>query len=127
MAHLLRPIFPYGYSRPVYEDHQLTGVTIWYHPRDGIPGSLTAGAQSIDTSTLGNPVASYSSSTCDINKFFTSQQMTLDITLCGDYAGSPAILGATCPALQGDKTCYSKLGSRFARVTHSNNLDHLFA
>lgn len=34
--------------------------------------------------------------------------MTLDITMCGDYAGTPAILEATCGPLASDQTCYSK-------------------
>jgi hypothetical protein len=87
---------------------QTTGITIWYHRRSDIPTSLSSTASSIDTSALGTPVASYSSSSCDISKFFASQQMTLDITMCGDYAGTTSVLEATCGALVGDQTCYSQ-------------------
>lgn len=86
---------------------ETTGITIWYHRRSDIPTSLSSTASSIDTSALGTPVASYSSSSCDISKFFASQQMTLDITMCGDYAGTASVLEATCGALVGDQTCYT--------------------
>jgi hypothetical protein len=60
-------------------------------------------------------VTAYSSSTCDISTYFTSQQMTLDITACGDYAGSATVLEATCPALVGTATCYSRFRSVLVR------------
>ncbi|KAG7528351.1 hypothetical protein FFLO_06228 [Filobasidium floriforme] len=96
---------------------ETTGITIWYHRRSDIPTFLSSTASSIDTSALGTPVASYSSSSCDISKFFASQQMTLDITMCGDYAGTASVLEATCGALVGDQTCYSEY--RYSFVTRS--------
>lgn len=95
---------------------QESGITVWFLERSAIPSSMTADAKSIDTESLGNPIASYSSSSCDMNKIFSSQQMVLDITMCGDYAGTPSILQQTCPALQGDMTCYSEL-----KAIRSNN------
>ena len=34
--------------------------------------------------------------------------MTLDITMCGDYAGTASVLEATCGALATNQTCYSE-------------------
>lgn len=87
---------------------ETTGIHIWFLNRTQIPESMSATASSIDLSQLPNPIAAYSSSSCDINKFFSSQQMVLVITMCGDYAGVPSVLSRSCPALVGEETCYSE-------------------
>lgn len=62
------------------------GIRVWFltvrhplyfmHPelmrlqRDAVPDSLGVSASSIDTSTLGEPVALYSSETCDVQNLF---------------------------------------------------------
>lgn len=61
-----------------------TGVSIWFISRSAVPSSL-ASAQSIDTSTLGNPTASFpNGASCDITQALEPQQMVIDITACGD-------------------------------------------
>lgn len=84
-----------------------TGITIWFYSRPSVPAALTAGAQTIDTASLGTPTASYSSSTCNIAEFFGSQQMILDITLCGDWAGQTPLLLETCGQMAAGQTCYT--------------------
>ncbi|ODO07750.1 hypothetical protein I350_03328 [Cryptococcus amylolentus CBS 6273] len=84
------------------------GIRVWFKTRSDVPSSLTVSADSIDTSSLGTPVAEVSSDSCDIETLFSSQTLTIDITLCGDFAGTPSELALTCPALSGDATCYSK-------------------
>jgi hypothetical protein len=45
----------------------------------------------------GTPAASYLNSSCSITDHFSPLHLTLDITLCGDYAGTfSVILRATC-------------------------------
>ncbi|WVQ75776.1 hypothetical protein IAR50_005409 [Cryptococcus sp. DSM 104548] len=70
--------------------------------------------------------AKYSSDSCDVESLFTSQTLTIDITLCGDFAGSASKLALTCPALSGDNTCYSTYvindqSSTFANSYHEIN------
>ncbi|OWZ34631.1 hypothetical protein LQV05_001148 [Cryptococcus neoformans] len=83
------------------------GIRVWFLTRDAVPDSLGVSASSIDTSTLGEPVALYSSETCDVQNLFGPQTLTIDITLCGDFAGNADLLAETCGALVGDNTCYT--------------------
>ncbi|ODN79371.1 hypothetical protein L202_03375 [Cryptococcus amylolentus CBS 6039] len=83
------------------------GIRVWFITRADVPESLTADASSLDTSTLGTPVAEYLASTCEIDQAFSPQTLTINIALCGDFAGIPALLEQTCPALVGDATCYT--------------------
>ncbi|KAI5449057.1 hypothetical protein NCC49_005361 [Naganishia albida] len=99
---------------------ELSGINIWFFSRDQVPSALGAGSNSIDVSTLGRPSASYSASSCDIAKYFGSQQLTLDITLCGDFAGGAAILEQTCPPLVAPQTCYTTY------VLNSTNYDRAY-
>ncbi|ORY30224.1 concanavalin A-like lectin/glucanase domain-containing protein [Naematelia encephala] len=95
-------------------------IRVWFLSREAVPSSLTANTTSLDTSTLGEPVAEYLSSTCDFSTYFTSQILTIDITLCGDFAGVPALLAETCPALQGDATCYTTYVINDQQATYAN-------
>ncbi|KAL0240401.1 hypothetical protein I308_106653 [Cryptococcus tetragattii IND107] len=83
------------------------GIRVWFLTRNAVPSSLSVSASSIDTSTLGEPVAQYSSDTCDVQNLFGPQTLTIDITLCGDFAGNADLLAETCGALVGDNTCYT--------------------
>ena len=68
---------------------------------------VSSATSSIDISSFGTPSASYPSSSCDIESFFGSQQLVLDISLCGEWAGAAAALEETCPALVDTQTCYT--------------------
>ena len=49
-----------------------------------------------------------------------AQTLTIDITLCGTWAGIPATLAETCPALEGDNTCYTTYVINDASSTYAN-------
>ena len=54
--------------------------------RNDVPDSVKSATNTVDPSSWGTPSASYpSGSSCDINQFFTPQQLVLDISLCGDW------------------------------------------
>ncbi|GJJ06871.1 hypothetical protein Clacol_001067 [Clathrus columnatus] len=53
-------------------------------------------SNSLDISSWGSPVASYPSTMCNITEFFGPQQLVIDITLCGDWAGLPQVYPETC-------------------------------
>ncbi|KAK4687336.1 hypothetical protein P7C73_g2792, partial [Tremellales sp. Uapishka_1] len=82
-------------------------IKVWFFTRSAVPSNITVDAASIETSGLGEPVAEYDSSSCDFSTFFGAQTLTIDITLCGDYAGTPSLLEATCGALATNATCYT--------------------
>ncbi|KIP06882.1 glycoside hydrolase family 16 protein [Phlebiopsis gigantea 11061_1 CR5-6] len=77
----------------------VSGIFIWFWQRGNVPASVTAAITSLDadTSSWGKPSASWaSSSSCNIAQHFQAQQMVMDITACGDWAGVPSIYGSTC-------------------------------
>jgi len=78
------------------------GISIWFFPRPSVPASLSNSTGNIDTSTLGQPVANYPSKGCTTDSFFEPQNLIIDITLCGDFAGNPNTFQQTCSG-----TCYN--------------------
>ncbi|KAF9465463.1 concanavalin A-like lectin/glucanase domain-containing protein [Collybia nuda] len=85
-------------------EYATTGISIWFFPRANVPSSLSgsANASTIDTSSLGTPTANWPSTNCDMNTFFSPQNLIFDITLCGDFAGPPNIFNQTCTGV-----CYN--------------------
>lgn len=81
------------------------GISIWFFSRADIPAALQSAqnSSSIDTSTLGAPVALYPAASCNIGQFFQQQAIVLDISLCGVFGG--AVFNQTCPATK-DNACY---------------------
>jgi len=82
-----------------------TGINIWFFNRPSIPAALST--NSVDTSALGTPSASYPASSCNPTTHFTKQQIVIDLKLCGVWAGNPSTLQESCPALQTNQTCYT--------------------
>ncbi|XAO27816.1 hypothetical protein I312_106678 [Cryptococcus bacillisporus CA1280] len=95
------------------------GIRVWFMTRSAIPSTVRVSATQIDTSTLGIPVAEYPSTSCDIINLFGPQTLTINIALCGDYAGLPSELARTCPALVGDATCYTTYVINNASTTYA--------
>ncbi|KAJ7754175.1 concanavalin A-like lectin/glucanase domain-containing protein [Mycena maculata] len=90
----------------------VAGIWIWFWGRASIPASITttasafepgsaAGGATMNISDWGTPSAAYPASGCNITEFFPAQQLVVDITLCGLWAGLPEIYDATCPG-----TCF---------------------
>ncbi|TEB37660.1 glycoside hydrolase family 16 protein [Coprinellus micaceus] len=73
-----------------------SGISIWFYSRKDIPSSVTQGATSIDTSTLGTPMGNWPAAGCDINKAFQPQNLVFTVTLCGDFARPENIFTQTC-------------------------------
>jgi len=87
----------------------VAGIFIWFWSRADVPPSIAqaTSTSSIDLSDWGNPSASYLSTTCNITEFFTAQNLVLDITLCGDWAGVPAIYTPACGNAGPTGLCYN--------------------
>jgi len=79
-----------------------TGISIWFFSRSNVPSSLQGNASSVDTSALGNPVANFPPTGCNIDRFFQPQNLIFDITLCGDLAGNKEVFSETCSGI-----CYN--------------------
>ncbi|KAI4519526.1 hypothetical protein K525DRAFT_258394 [Schizophyllum commune Loenen D] len=63
-----------------------TGIKIWFFSRSDVPQDITSGNP--DPSSWDSPAAFWATETCDIASHFYSQQLIIDTTLCGDWAGS---------------------------------------
>ncbi|KAI0673184.1 concanavalin A-like lectin/glucanase domain-containing protein [Trametes maxima] len=85
---------------------ETSGIFIWFWSRNNVPSSVSSASDSIDPSSWGTPSASYPSSSCDISEFFTPQQLVLDITLCGDWAGVASVYQSTCGGDGTATACY---------------------
>ncbi|KAF7325175.1 GH16 domain-containing protein [Mycena kentingensis (nom. inval.)] len=80
----------------------VAGVFMWFWSRADIPQSILE--SSADQSTgmsltdWGPPSAAYPAGPggCNITQFFPAQQLVLDITLCGLWAGIPEIYAEDC-------------------------------
>jgi len=87
----------------------VSGIFIWFWSRSDIPPSITqaTSTSSIDISQWGPPSASFpATSSCNLTQFFTPQQLVLDITLCGDWAGIGPAYNATCGSSGPTGLCY---------------------
>jgi len=62
-----------------------TQVSIWRFGRNEIPQDITAGSP--NPSNWGVPMAYWSNSSCDFTNHFRNQQLVIDTTICGDWAG----------------------------------------
>ncbi|KAG6861452.1 hypothetical protein C0995_016543 [Termitomyces sp. Mi166 len=68
------------------------GIKIWHFARSDIPHDITDGKP--NPSSWPTPAAYFPASSCDISKHFHDHSLTIDTTLCGDWAGSA--FGSTC-------------------------------
>ncbi|KAI8996256.1 concanavalin A-like lectin/glucanase domain-containing protein [Trametes punicea] len=84
----------------------VSGIYIWFWSRDNVPSSVSNASNSIDPSSWGTPSAAYPSSSCNISEFFTPQQLVIDITLCGNWAGVPSVYQSTCGGDGSANACY---------------------
>jgi len=85
------------------------GIYIWFWPRASVPPSIqfaTYNSSITDLSEWGAPSASYPTANCNISQFFTPQQLVIDITLCGDWAGLPQIYNPSCYNSGPTGSCY---------------------
>ncbi|KIY43839.1 hypothetical protein FISHEDRAFT_52708, partial [Fistulina hepatica ATCC 64428] len=70
-----------------------TGIYVWFFSRSDIPDDIAAGEPVPDS--WSTPIAFFSNSSCDIASHFNAQNIVLDITLCGDWAGE-VFSSSTC-------------------------------
>ncbi|KAJ7501949.1 glycoside hydrolase family 16 protein [Mycena galericulata] len=77
----------------------VTGIYLWFWSRPDVPASIASSTStsSLDISDWGAASAAYPTSSCNISQYFQPQQMVIDITLCGAWAGVPSLFADTCP------------------------------
>ncbi|KAB5591108.1 Endo-1,3(4)-beta-glucanase [Ceratobasidium theobromae] len=78
-----------------------TYIKVWFWPRNSaaVPAQVKNGASSIDTSTWGTPFASFVNTSCDISSKFGPENIIINLTFCGDWAGNSNVYaGSGCPS-----------------------------
>lgn len=75
------------------------GIKIWRFTRASIPADITS--MTPNPNGWGTPAAAWSSATCDIAAHFYDHVLTLDTTICGDWAGD-AYGQSQCPGTCSD-------------------------
>ncbi|KAJ3874433.1 glycoside hydrolase family 16 protein [Lentinula edodes] len=88
----------------------VAGIFIWFWSRPNVPSSINQSnsTSDIDISQWGPPSASYlAAGQCNITEFFTPQQLILDITLCGNWAGLPEVYFPYCGNQGSTGICYN--------------------
>ncbi|KAF7309883.1 GH16 domain-containing protein [Mycena indigotica] len=63
-----------------------SGIKIWRFPRTAIPADITDGKP--NPASWGKPAAFFSSGTCNIAEHFKDQVITINTSICGDWAGN---------------------------------------
>ncbi|KAH9971041.1 glycoside hydrolase family 16 protein [Lactifluus volemus] len=86
----------------------VAGIFIWFWSRANVPQSIlqATSTSSIDISEWGSPSASYPAFGCNIPQFFSAQQLVIDITLCGVWAGNPTVYHPQCTDSGPTGHCY---------------------
>lgn len=75
-----------------------SGIKIWMFPHAAIPSDLASGAPN-PASWTAKPLAAFGGQGCDYTAAFSKQQLVIDTTFCGDWAGKPAVwANSTCAA-----------------------------
>ncbi|KAG6913850.1 hypothetical protein DXG01_003841 [Tephrocybe rancida] len=88
----------------------VAGIFIWFWSRPNIPQSvlrIQSASLPLDVSDWGPPSGSFPATTCNITQFFSPQNLVLDITLCGTWAGLPEEYLPTCGNSGPTTQCYN--------------------
>lgn len=67
-----------------------TGISIWMFPHSAVPADLVAGKPD-PSSWTATPLARFGGDGCDYSTTFRNQQLVVDTTFCGDWAGKDEV------------------------------------
>ncbi|KAJ7069579.1 glycoside hydrolase family 16 protein [Mycena amicta] len=75
-------------------------VWVWSRTAGNVPTDVAEGGSSVDTSSWGTPTANFPNTSCNIPQFFpTGHNIIINLTFCGDWAGSASVYAASgCPS-----------------------------
>lgn len=75
-------------------------IKVWFFPRNAgnVPNDIASGPATINTDNWGTPTAFFPNTDCDIGSHFDANNIIINLTFCGDWAGQASIFnGAGCP------------------------------
>jgi hypothetical protein len=91
-----------------------TYIKFWFWPRDSktVPLDVKIGTTLVDPSTWGTPFAAFVNTSCDIASHFGPENIIIDLTFCGGWAGNPDVYKRSgCPGTCVGE-CFGRLGMR---------------
>ncbi|KAI0953730.1 hypothetical protein AcW1_007877 [Taiwanofungus camphoratus] len=73
-------------------------ISIWFWARfdKGVPSEVSGGAKAVNPSQWGTPIANFPNTDCDLASQFKDNNIIVDLTLCGNWAGE-RFNAAGCP------------------------------
>lgn len=73
-------------------------INVWFWPRNAanVPSDVRNGASSVNTGNWGTPTANFPNTQCDIASHFSPNNIIINLTFCGDWAG--AVYPGSCPS-----------------------------
>ncbi|ETW76293.1 glycoside hydrolase family 16 protein [Heterobasidion irregulare TC 32-1] len=74
-------------------------IKVWFWARnDGsVPSDVSSGASSVNTGNWGTPDAYFPNTSCDISSHFGPNNIIINLTFCGDWAGN-VYASSGCPS-----------------------------
>ncbi|KAG8957680.1 hypothetical protein FRC00_003644 [Tulasnella sp. 408] len=76
-----------------------THISLWFWSRNdaSVPAEVKNGSGAVSPATWGTPYANFVNNSCDFGSHFGPENIIINLTLCGDWAGNSAIYPSTCP------------------------------
>ncbi|KAF7356118.1 Glycoside hydrolase family 16 protein [Mycena venus] len=78
-----------------------TFINVWFWSRNAanVPADVRAGGTSVNTGNWGTPTANFPNTSCNFPQFFDANNIIINLTFCGDWAGQASIYAASgCPS-----------------------------
>ncbi|KAJ6614109.1 endo-beta-glucanase [Mycena sp. CBHHK59/15] len=94
-----------------------TFISVWFWSRNSatVPADVKAGGTSVNTASWGTPVANFPNTSCNFPQFFDANNIIINLTFCGDWAGQASIYAASgCPS-----TCVDYVDNNPAAFTNA--------
>ncbi|KAJ7500642.1 glycoside hydrolase family 16 protein [Mycena galericulata] len=76
-------------------------INVWFWTRSAtnVPADVRSGSATVDTTNWGTPVANFPNTDCNLAEFFDGNNIIINLTFCGDWAGSASVYAASgCPS-----------------------------
>ncbi|KAG2357156.1 glycoside hydrolase family 16 protein [Suillus spraguei] len=74
-------------------------IFFWERTSDSVPSDVKSPGSSVDTSNWGTPAAYFPDTDCDFSTHFGPHNIIINLTFCGDWAGSSSVYAASgCPS-----------------------------
>ncbi|KAK0633516.1 tat pathway signal sequence [Immersiella caudata] len=94
-------------------------ISVWFFPRNSPLVNNTLSTNSPDPSKFGQPLAKFVSAGCSISEAFKDQSIIINTSLCGDWAGNPAIWDANSECKAKAATCEEFVGENPEAFTNA--------